>query len=223
MLQNLQHIRRERWTVTQENIDKEWFFSRLEDQRMSVRGLARQLGIDASAVSRTLSGQRKMQMEEAKQIAHFLRVSVSEVMKHAGVSIDLDGLPTRVMLAAIIGADGRLERMMEPSPLPQSVIDKAQAAILKAGNGQVIAAQIRASTGPLAIWDDAVVLFMPTDTVDHAAIGTLSICRNRSTGIQKMARLLRARKTGEATIQWASGDTEEVMLDTASAILAVIP
>ena len=164
-----------------------------------------------------------MQMEEAKQIAHFLRVPVSDVMKHAGVSIDLDGLPTRVMLAAIIGEDGRLERMKDPSPLPQSVIDRAQAAILKAGNERIIAAQIRASAGPLAIWDDAVVLFRPTDAVDPASIGTLTICRSRATGIQKVAKLLRARKTGEATIQWASGDTEEVMLDTASPILVVIP
>lgn len=210
-------------TMTQEVIDKKWFLSRLEDQRLSVRGLARQLGVDASAVSRTLSGQRKMQMDEAKQIAHFLRVPVSDVMKHAGVSIDLDGLPTRVMLAAIIGEDGRLERMKEPAPLPQSVIDKAQAAISKAGNGQVIAAQIRASTGPLAIWDDAVVLFKPTESVDPAAIGTLAICRSRDTGLQCMVKLLRARKTGEATVQKASGEQTEVTLDTASPIIAIIP
>ena len=209
--------------MAQETIDKKWFLSRLEDQRLSVRGLARQLGLDASAVSRTFSGQRKMQIEEAKQIAHFLRVPVSDVLKHAGVSFDLDGLPTRVMLAAVIREDGRLERMKEPSPLPQSVIDKAQAAISKAGNGQVIAAQIRASTGPLAIWDDAVVLFKPTDNVEPSAIGMLAICRNLDSGTQKMVKLLRARKTGEATVQWASGDITEVMLDTASQIIVVIP
>lgn len=38
-----------------------------------------------------------------------------------------------------------------------------------------------------------------------------------------MVKLLRARKTGEATIQWAGGDTEEVMRDTASPILVIIP
>ena len=115
--------------MTQETIDKEWFFSRLEEQKLSVRKLAKELGIDASAVSRTFSGQRKMQIDEAKQIAHFLRVSVFDVLKHAGISIDIDGMPIRIMLAAIIGEDGRMERMKEPSPLPQSVIEKAQAAI----------------------------------------------------------------------------------------------
>lgn len=162
-------------------------------------------------------------MDEAKQIAHFLRVPVSEVMKHAGVSVDLDGMPTRVMLAAIISETGFMERLPEGRPLPQSVIEKAQAAIAKAGNGQIIAAQIRASTGPLAIWDDAVVLFKPTDTVEPAAIGTLAIYRRRDTGKQGIAKLLRARKTGEATIQKANGDTSEIMLDTAAPVIAVIP
>jgi len=206
-----------------QTVDKAWFLSRLEDQRLSVRGLARDMGIDASAVSRMLSGQRKMQMDEAKQIAHFLRVPVAEVMRHAGVSVDLDGMPTRIMLAATIDQTGHMERMKEPRPLPQAIIEKVQAAISRAGNGQIIAAQIRATTGPLAIWDDAVVLFKPTEVVEHDAIGTLAICRTRDNGKQAMVRLTRARKTGEATIQRATGDTAEVMLETAAPVIAVIP
>lgn len=164
-----------------------------------------------------------MQMDEAKQIAHFLRVPVADVMKHAGVAVDLDGLPTRVMLAATIDEAGYLLAAKDPSPLPQSVIEKAHAAIRDAGNGKVIAAQIRATSGPLAIWDDAVVLFKPTETVDAAAIGTLSIVRSRESGRQGMVKVLRARKTGEAMIQKPSGETKEIVLDTAAAIIAIIP
>ncbi len=162
-------------------------------------------------------------MDEAKQIAHFLRVPVAEVMRHAGVSVDLDGMPTRIMLAATIDQTGHMERMKEPRPLPQAIIEKVQAAISRAGNGQIIAAQIRATTGPLAIWDDAVVLFKPTEVVEHDAIGTMAICRTRDNGKQAMVRLTRARKTGEATIQRATGDTAEVMLETAAPVIAVIP
>lgn len=195
----------------------------LEDRHQSVRGLARHMGMDASAVSRMFSGQRKMQMDEAKVIAHFLRAPVSEVMKHAGVSVDLDGLPTRITLAAIIGDDGHIGRLKETRPLPQEVIEKAQAAISRAGNGQIIAAQIRANKGPLAIWDDAVVLFKPTEHVEPSAIGTLAICRNRDTSQQSIMRLIRARKTGEATVQLANGGEKEVTLDTATPVLAIIP
>lgn len=164
-----------------------------------------------------------MQMDEAKQIAHFLRVPVAEVMRHAGVSVDLDGMPTRIMLAATIDQAGNVERMKEPRPLPQAIIEKVQAAISRAGNGQIIAAQIRATTGPLAIWDDAVVLFKPTEIVEHDAIGTLAICRTRDNGKQSLVRLTRARKTGEATIQRATGEASEVLLETAAPVIAVIP
>ena len=83
-------------------VDKKWFLDKLEERRQSVRGLARHLDIDASAVSRMFSGQRKMQIEEAHTIARFLNAPVQEVMRHAGVAKDLDGLPTRVLLAATI-------------------------------------------------------------------------------------------------------------------------
>ena len=68
-----------------------------------------------------------------------------------------------------------------------------------------------------------VVLFRPTDTVEPAAIGTLAVYRSRDTGKQGLAKLLRARKTGEATIQKANGESAEIMLDTATPVIAVIP
>lgn len=205
-----------------QTIDKRWFFDKLEASRKSVRGLARHLELDASAVSRMLSGQRKMQIEEAHSIARFLNAPVSEVMRHAGVAKDLDGLPTRILLAATINDKGEVHRLKEPKPLPQSVIDRASSAIAGKGNGQVIAAQIRASKGPLAIWDDAVVLFDPTDKVDSDAIGSLAICRKMD-GHQVMVKVERARKTGEATVRNVHDVQLDVTLDTASPVIAVIP
>lgn len=205
----------------QQTIDKQWFFDKLEERKLSVRGLARHLDMDASAVSRMLSGQRKMQMEEAHAIARFLNAPLAEVMRHAGVAKDLDGLPTRILLAATINEKGEVHRLKEPKPLPQSIIERAQAA-LTGKNNKVIAAQIRASKGPLAMWDDAVVLFDPTDRVDSDAIGSLAICRKMD-GNQVLVRVERARKTGEATIRNAADATLDVTLDTAAPVIAVIP
>ncbi len=203
-------------------VDKKWFLDKLEERRQSVRGLARHLDLDASAVSRMFSGTRKMQIEEAHTIARFLNAPVQEVMRHAGVAKDLDGLPTRVLLAATINEKGEVNRLKEPKPLPQSVIDRASSAIAGKGNGRVIAAQIRASKGPLAIWDDAVVLFDPTDRVDSDAIGSLAVCRKMD-GNQVLVRVERARKTGEATVRTAADAQVDVTLDTASPVIAVIP
>jgi transcriptional regulator with XRE-family HTH domain len=203
-------------------IDKDWFFDRLKEKDKSLRGLARHMGLDASAVSRMLNGTRRMQLEEADEIARFLGAPVAEVLKHAGVAIDLDGVATRIILTSVINEKGNVERLHEPRPLPQSFIDRATAAIHMQGNGAVIAAQIRADTGPLAAWDDAVALFRHTEIVEPSAIGSLAVCRLFE-GEQIIAKIERARKTGEARIVTFEDAKREVMLLTATPVIAVIP
>ncbi len=163
-----------------------------------------------------------MKLEEATEIAAFLGSTVNEVLKHAGVSKDLDGQPSRILLAAIINREGILEAIQEPKPLPQSVIDRAHAATSGLSNARIVAAQVRALDGPLAFLDDAVLLFKPTDVFDQRAIGTLAICRSRQ-GEQIVAKIDRARKTGEARLLCITGKVKEVELSTATPVLAVIP
>ena len=71
------------------------------------------------------------------------------------------------------------------------------------------------------MWDDAVVLFDPTDRVDNDAIGSLAICRKMD-GEQVLVRVERARKTGEATVRCAADVTPDVTRDTAAPVIAVI-
>ena len=162
-------------------------------------------------------------MEEANAIAQFLGVSVKDVLKHAGVAVDLDGQPTRVLLAAIIKEDCWIEMLKEPKPLPQAVIDRAQSAISGAhnGNGKIIAAQVRAKTGPLAFLDDAVFLFKHTDKFDPACVGAWSIVRGHL-GVG-MCKVLSARKTGEAVVVGKGGKPEEYDLIWGTPVLAIIP
>ena len=205
-----------------DQLDGEWFRRTLREQNKSVRGLARHLDLDGSAVSRMFSGQRKMKMQEANAIASFLAVPVSEVLKHAGVSVDIDGLPTRVLLAATINEAGAISRLADPGPLPPAVLDRASAAVAGYSNSRIVAAQIRAAAGPLAVMDDAVVLFGYTDRVEPSAIGVLSICRTHE-GQQIFARIDRARKTGEARLVTVTGEISDVLLHTATPVLAIIP
>lgn len=208
--------------MLKQKIDKNWFIHKLEENHRSVRGLARHMDIDPSAVSRMLSGERRMKMDEANSIAQFLGVHVKEVLKHAGVAIDLDGQPTRILLVATLNEKGFLEKLKEPRPLPQSVIDRAHAAIAGAGNGRIIAAQIRATEGPLALLDDAVVLFKHSDVFDPATVGALTIARTTTDEIG-LARILKARKTGEATVVGARGVVREVDITAASQVIAILP
>ncbi len=208
-------------TTEKHEIDADWFKDKLSEKRTSLRGLARHMEMDPSAVSRMLSGQRRMQVQEASQIALFLGTTVSEVLSHAGLSVDLDGQPTRILLAATIDERGHLHKLMEAKPLPQSIIERAQAAIGPT-NRKVIAAQVRASSGPLAVMDDAVVLFNHTDIVEPAAIGGLVIGRTKE-GQQFFGKVERARKTGEAHVLCITGSSGEYQLVTATPVLAIIP
>ncbi|GAA3107004.1 hypothetical protein GCM10010520_59630 [Rhizobium viscosum] len=209
-------------------IDGSWFHNQLDDRGQSLRALARHLGKDASAVSRTFSGKRRMTMEEAAEIAGFLGVSVTEVMHHAGITghagmpRDSEGLGLKILLSAVIGEDGEVRALSEPQPLPQAVLDKAQLSIGASRNRRIIAAEVRASSGALSIWDDAVLLFAPSDGIEPGAIGALSIC-GLAGGRQILAKLDRARKTGEARVIFPDGGIEEAVLTTATPVLAVVP
>lgn len=207
----------------QKNIDGEWFKSKLSTRDKSMRKLAKHLDLDVGAVSRTFSGDRKMKMTEAYKIAAFLGTHVSEVLRHSGiVSHESVAGQQRILLAATINEGGEIKPILDPMHLPQSVIDRATAAITIHGTGKIIAAQVRALEGPLAMLDDAVMLFAHTDHVDTDALGALSICRNRK-GEQILAKIERARKTGEARLIRPDGKVQEFTLHTATPILAIIP
>jgi transcriptional regulator with XRE-family HTH domain len=60
-------------------IDSAWFYQQLEKDGRSLRAMARELGLDPSAVSRMLRGERKMSAEEQDGIAAYLAVPLAVV------------------------------------------------------------------------------------------------------------------------------------------------
>lgn len=67
-------------------IDTKWFFAQLKAKGLSLRRLAADLGMDASAVSRMFNGQRNMTAEEQDRIAGRLGVSLSDIAAHRGAA-----------------------------------------------------------------------------------------------------------------------------------------
>jgi transcriptional regulator with XRE-family HTH domain len=63
-------------------IDTAWFHQQLDAKGESVRGLARFMRVDPSAVSRMLKGERKMSADEQDQIANFLGSNLEEIAAH---------------------------------------------------------------------------------------------------------------------------------------------
>ncbi len=63
-------------------IDSAWFYEKLSQRDASLRDMARFMGLDPSAVSRMLSGERKMSADEQDQIADYLSLPLEEVAAH---------------------------------------------------------------------------------------------------------------------------------------------
>lgn len=65
-----------------DGLDRNWLFESLERRGQSLRKLAAYMGLDPSAVSRLVSGQRGMKATEQDQIAAFLGITTAEVASH---------------------------------------------------------------------------------------------------------------------------------------------
>ena len=64
-------------------VDTAWFKAQLANAGLSVRSAARLLGIHASALSRSLNGERRFKLEEVRRLADAFAVSANEVMARA--------------------------------------------------------------------------------------------------------------------------------------------
>ncbi len=62
------------------NVDKQWFVDRWTEKGLSLRKVANLVGMDPSALSRVLNGDRKMKVLEIGKIASVLQVSNADVL-----------------------------------------------------------------------------------------------------------------------------------------------
>lgn len=69
-----------------DGLDRDWLFESLERRGQSLRKLAAYMGLDPSAVSRLVSGERGMKATEQDQIAAFLGIAAAEVASHRTAS-----------------------------------------------------------------------------------------------------------------------------------------
>lgn len=144
-------------------MNERWFKDRLKDQSKSQRALAQVLGIDPAQVTNLLKGRRRMQLDEAANIATFLGTNVEEVLKHAGLPVS--GGSRKVKLAGWVDEHGELHLADTPEA------DVEAPALAPEGS---IAVRMR--TGEM-LMRNALVFFKPGAGVDPAAIGRLAVCR----------------------------------------------
>jgi transcriptional regulator with XRE-family HTH domain len=156
------------------SIDTRWFQNLLADRRISQRGLAKKLGLDAAAVSLMFRGKRRMQMHEAADVARLLGVSLDEVLEHAGIRAPMGELALddrTVPLVYYMDGQGEMhamqpgERIEIKSALPEDVI----------------ACQCRTAMSQLEHMDRWVLFFQAPlrDGVQPEAVGRYAVMRLR--------------------------------------------
>ncbi len=70
------------------NIDEGWFKNKLLEKQLTVRGLAKQMGLNPSTVSLMLRGIRSIHNEDAVKLAEFFSVTPIEIFKRAGAPVE---------------------------------------------------------------------------------------------------------------------------------------
>jgi transcriptional regulator with XRE-family HTH domain len=69
-------------------IDKAWFQDQMKERGLSLRRMASRMGMDPGALSRTLNGERRMQVDEIRKIADIFGTSANGILRHLGSSTD---------------------------------------------------------------------------------------------------------------------------------------
>lgn len=97
-------------------INKKWFVKRLQERNQSLRALARFMRIDPSAVTHILNNERRLQLDEAQQIAQFLMVPIDDVLRNAGVKLQGTAVSTGKLIG-IVDDTGEVHPL-EPVDIP---------------------------------------------------------------------------------------------------------
>jgi transcriptional regulator with XRE-family HTH domain len=153
-------------------IDRDWFFSMLEQRKISVRQLAKLMELDPSAVSRMLNGKRAMTADEQDQIAEVLGLQIEDIAAHRkGTALKTSSsgapsaAPSQVAEARLRGFGEVKQAVMTPDgesdfahPSGERVTSIGKHPLFGALKGTTIVApgvDITAPTGPLVNEQDA--------------------------------------------------------------------
>lgn len=150
------------------NVNKPYFLDLMQGRRLSLRGLAKKMNMQHSQLSLTLSGQRKMTLDEAAQLSQIFGVPIHEIVGNTGVVVrPVSG--RRVSVMGFVGRDGivtvnppeTIERTDAPANMPDDCV----------------AIQCRTADTPLSWMDGFVMFSKKPDGLAPDATGRFSLVK----------------------------------------------
>lgn len=133
-------------------VNKRYFSDLMKDRKLSLREVARRMEVWPAALSRSLDDKRKMQMEEAVQLARILSVPLAEVLVNAGIE-------QAVVTARRCNIIGHVLVGAEVEPVAPDVIERV--AIPDGIADDVVAVQNHTSETPAAYADGWITFLGP--------------------------------------------------------------
>lgn len=133
-------------------VNKRYFSDLMKDRKLSLREVARRMEVWPAALSRSLDDKRKMQMEEAVQLARILSVPLAEVLVNAGIE-------QAIVTSRRCGIIGHVHEGAVVEPLEPDVIERV--AIPDGIADDVVAVQNHTSETPAAYADGWVTFLGP--------------------------------------------------------------
>lgn len=193
-------------------INKRWFQQKLADRGASQAALAAYLGLDASAISTTFSGKRKMQLDEAEKIALFLATSIEDVLINAGLK--LQGTTRPVPLVGSVDGDAVVhfrkgaaeETVQGPTCLPDDTV----------------ALRYQTVGTPREILDGMTVFFSPRNTLDPSLITRMCIA-NIVGGGARIGYLRRGYEVGTYNLASSYSMLKNLRLESAMPVSFLKP
>lgn len=90
------------------DVNKRYSEALMTNKNISLRGLAKQLGMSHCQLSLTFSGDRRMQLAEANQLSTFFNRPLNEIIQNAGIALNATSL-NRVSVIGSLRGDGTIE------------------------------------------------------------------------------------------------------------------
>ena len=192
-------------------VDTDWFYARMADLGISLRGTAARLGMNVAVLSRRFHGQTVFDLYETVDLAHFLEVPFMEVVRRCGVEPPLEP-ETSVAISGVVGPRGEVDfkkRAGGATKIRRPIEMSPRAA----------AVRIVAPGAPLDGW---VAFYVPTSKIEPDAVGRLCMARTRD-GWDYMGVLSRSYQRGLWNLRALGGSQtiEDVDVATATPVLAI--
>ena len=149
------------------DVNRRYFESLMQSRDLSLRGLAKSMGMNHSQLSLTFSGDRKLQLDEAAQLSMIFGEPLHRIVENAGITVkSFNG--QRISVIGSMQGDGTV------AVYADDVIERTHAPEALPVDG--IAVQCRTS-GSTLDWMDGWVFFCPRlDGVDSAILGRFALC-----------------------------------------------